>query len=291
MNLWKNIPLKPMLLEELDKPFNDKNYIYEIKFDGIRAIIYASPKSLTIYSRNGLNITHLYPELQIIKNLVTVKTIFDGEIVLFDNDRPSFKKLLQRNNMKSEIRIKRCAENNPVTFVCFDILFENKDLTNLTLLERKKILAKYSENEYFNKTFFIEEQGINLFNEIVKLELEGIVAKRKDSIYEIGERSNSWVKIKNIKDDEFFIGGYIINKNTLSLLLGEKKNNKLLYVGKVTVGQKYELSKKILKEQKQKKSPFMDYNEKNIIYVFPQIKIKVNYLEKTKNNHLRHPFI
>ncbi|MBO5095912.1 MAG: hypothetical protein J6B98_03475, partial [Bacilli bacterium] len=137
MSLWNMVPLKPMLLKEVNKPFNDKDYIFEIKFDGIRAIIYANKKSVKIYSRNGKDITHLYPELQTIKKVVTKNTIFDGEIVLFDNNVPSFEKLLRRNNVKSLSKIEYYQESNPVTYMCFDILYEGKDLTNLTLMERK----------------------------------------------------------------------------------------------------------------------------------------------------------
>ena len=85
---------------------------------------------------------------------------------------------------------------------------------------------KYEDTEVFNKTFFLEEKGINLYKEITKLNLEGIVAKKKNSLYHIGKRSDVWLKIKNIKEGEFVVGGYIINKNTISLLLGELKDVK-----------------------------------------------------------------
>ena len=102
MNLWKDRPLKPMLLKEVDKPFNDKDYIYEIKLDGIRGIVYVNKTTINIYSRNGKEITHLYPELENIKEIVSKNTIFDGEIVLFENNKPSFSKLLERNNTKNQ---------------------------------------------------------------------------------------------------------------------------------------------------------------------------------------------
>ena len=291
MSLWKNRPLKPMLLKEVDKPFNDKDYIYEIKFDGIRAIVYANKKTINIYSRNGKEITHLYPELENIKEIVSKNTIFDGEIVLFENNKPSFSKLLERNNTKKKNKIKSYQQNYPVNFMCFDILYEGKDLNELTLLERKKILSKYKDNDHFNKTFFIEEKGINLFKEIKKLNLEGIVAKKKDSIYEIGVRTYNWLKIKNIKQEEFYIGGYTINKNNLSLYLGELNNNKLNYVGKVALAKKYKLSQDILKSKKLKLSTFNSKIDEDIIYIKPNYKVNVSYLEKNNNGHLRHPNI
>lgn len=290
MSLWNNVPLKPMLLKEVNKPFNDKDYIFEIKFDGIRAIIYANKKSVKIYSRNGKDITHLYPELQSIKNLVNKNTIFDGEIVLFDNGFPSFEKLLKRNNVKNLSKIKYYQDNNPVTYMCFDIIHEGKDLINLTLMERKKVLNKYQENDCFNKTIYFEEHGINLFNEITKLNLEGIVAKKKNSLYEIGVRTYSWLKIKNIHEGEFYIGGYSVNKNNISLYLGEVKGQKLNYVGKVALSKKYKFSQNILETKKIKLSPFKNKIDEEVIYIKPDYKINVSYLEK-RNNKLRHPFI
>lgn len=291
MSLWNNKPLKPMLLKELDKPFNDKNYIFEIKFDGIRAIIYANKKSLKIYSRNGKDITHLYPELQSIKNIVTKNTIFDGEIVLFKNNVPNFKMLLERNNIKSNSKIKYYQNNAPVTFMGFDILYEGRDLINLPLLERKTILNKYKDTDYFSKTIYIEEKGINLFKEITKLNLEGIVAKKKDSLYEIGVRTFNWLKIKNIHKEEFYIGGYSINKKNLSLFLGILKDKKLIYVGKVALAKKYKLSQDILNSKKLKLSTFKDKIDEEVIFIKPKFKVRVHYLEKNENGHLRHPAV
>lgn len=291
MSLWNNMPLKPMLLKELDKPFNDKNYVFEIKFDGIRAIIYANKNSVKIYSRNEKDITHLYPELQSIKNIVNKNTIFDGEIVLFKNNVPSFKMLLERNNVKSKSKIKYYQNNTPVTFMCFDILYEGRELINLPLLKRKKFLSKYKDTDYFSKTIFIEEKGINLFKEITKLNLEGIIAKKKDSLYEIGVRTYSWLKIKNFQEEKFFIGGYKINKTNLSLYLGELKDNKLIYVGKVALAKKYKLAKEIMNSKNIKRTPFKESINEEINYIKPEYKIKIKYLEKTENNQLRQPVV
>ena len=289
MNIWKNRDWQPMLLKEIDEPFDSSNYIYEMKFDGIRAIVFATPNEVVIQSRNKQDLTYLFPELQDIKNLVKGKVIFDGEIVAFDKDKPSFNKLQQRNRLKNKSTIKSQSIDNPVVFVCFDILYQDEDLTNLTLIKRKKILDKYLDNDVFIKTKYINEEGINLFKKIKKLGLEGIVAKDKNSTYDINERSNNWIKIKNIKMEDFVIGGYTNNKNnTVSLILGEKRNNKLYYVGKVVMSKKKEIYEK-LKKFKNKKSVFADYNEQGIYYIDDNIICEIEYLERTKSNHLRHP--
>ena len=151
--MFEDKNLKPMLLKEVSKPFNDSKYIYELKFDGIRAIIYASKDEFVIKSRNGVDITQSYPELKSIQKIVRKKeVIFDGEIVILENKKPSFKKLQERSNLKNKDKIKDVALEMPVIFVAFDILFENKELINLPLDKRLKYLSKYEDTNYFIKS-------------------------------------------------------------------------------------------------------------------------------------------
>ncbi|MBQ9833893.1 MAG: hypothetical protein IJO33_01730 [Bacilli bacterium] len=291
MNLWNDRFWYPMLLKEVSKPFDDDNYLYEIKFDGTRAIIFASNNNVTIINRHGKDVTYLYPELQKIKEIVKRKTIFDGEIVLFKNNIPSFNDLQERAHLKDKVKIKNQSISNPVVFICFDILYDNKNLTDIPLIKRKEMLDKYRENDVFIKSFYKIKEGINLFKETTKLSLEGIVAKKVDSPYIINKRSDYWLKIKNLKEEEFFIGGYIVNKNNVSFLLGELRKNKFFYVGKVSMAKKYDFVNKVLSSKSVNLSPFINFNAGNVIYIKPNYKIKVKYLERTENNHLRQPFI
>lgn len=292
-DLWKNRNFSPMLLGEVFEPFNSDDYIFEVKFDGIRALIFASPNYVQIISRNKMDITHLYPELQSIKNIVKRNTIFDGEIVAMKDGVPSFSKLQERMHLKSKTKINGQINENPVVFVCFDILYDNKNLTHLLIEKRKKLLDKYKENDYFLKSKYIASAGIEMFNNIKKFNLEGIVAKKLGTPYEINSRSNSWLKIKNFQEEEFLIGGYVEMKGgySISLILGEYRENKFYYVGKVTLGKKKSLYKDIIKEKVIKKSPFQDYNIKDINYLKPKIICKVKFIERTNSNHLRQPFI
>ena len=292
MNLWQNKKWTPMLLKEVDKPFDDINYIYELKYDGIRATIFVDQEKVVIHNRHGIEITYLYPELQNIKNLVKENTIFDGEIICFDKNLPSFSKLQARAHLKDKSKILKEVENNPVVFICFDILYLNKNLINLPLIERKEILNKFKNNDYFIQTFYVKEHGKKLFREIKKKGLEGIVAKKIDSKYLINTRSDNWLKIKNFKHGEFIIGGYVEEKSPFvaSLILGEEKNNKLYYVGRVSIAKKSLLFKEIIR-MKKIKSPFIDYENININFVKPIKKCKVNYMERTKSGSLRQPFI
>lgn len=280
-----------MLLEEVSNPFDDDNYIYELKFDGIRTMILIDNGNITIKSRNGIILNDIYPELDSIKNMSKETCIFDGEIVLLEEGKPSFSKVMERFKLKDKIKISRMQNEYPVTFVCFDILYKNKDLTNLSLIERKRILSKFNDTDVFIKTKYIVQDGINYFNEIKKMNLEGIVAKRKDSKYYYGIRTKDWVKIKNYIEEEFFICGYDFNKNnTIGIILGEKRENKFYYVGKIIMGDKNKLFNKLIKIKKVNNF-LINYEKKESKYIYPKHKLVVNYIERTKDNMLREAFI
>lgn len=285
MNLWKNRNFTPMLLEEISKPFDNENYIYEPKFDGIRALIFVNNHEIKIQSRNNKDLTYLFPELNTIKNVTNSNVIFDGEIVLFEGSKPSFSKLLQRNRLKKTIKIKEASLNNPVTFIAFDIIYENKNLTNISLIKRKDILNKYPDNDVFIKIKYIKKEGIKLFKKIKTLNLEGIVAKNINSNYYINTRTNDFIKIKNYQRDSFFIIGYNEKENILTLILGNIKNNKIQYAGKVIINKRNNLYKKI-KGKKIIKKYIDEKIEGN--FIKPDLKCNIKYLEKTENGHLRH---
>ncbi len=290
MSLFKET-FKPMLLGEVNKPFDDSNYLYEMKFDGYRALIYASPQKINIISRNLVDITNLFPELLIIKDMVKTKVIFDGEIICTENGYPSFTKLQQRTHLKSSNKIKAQVKNNPATFICFDILYENNNLINYPLIKRKEILSKYQDNDYFVKTKYIVKKGIKYFSEIKKMDLEGIVAKKIDSKYLINERSDNWLKIKNLKHLKLFVGGYVNKENShvLSCYLGKYDHGLFTYYGKVFINKQQRIVKKILNAKKIT-TPFVNHANKDVSYILPKYQILVKYLEMTKSNHLRQPF-
>ena len=261
-----------MLLKEIEKPFNSKEYYFEVKFDGERALLFVSCNSVIIKTRNNIDVTFKYPELQSIKNIVTKPTVFDGEIVAFDDGRPSFSKLSERAHLQDISKIKNQSITNPITFICFDILYLNKNLIDLPLQERKTLLNKFPDTDVFIKNKYLLENGKELFQKVKKLNLEGIVAKKIDSPYLINERSNNWLKIKNLKREEFFIGGYQEKESNyvISLYLGEYIEKKLYFVGKVTLSKKNSLYQKVLHQEKQAASPFYDYRG-DFIFLKPNL--------------------
>ena len=191
-------------------------------------------------------------------------------------------------DIQNKDKIEIGSKNNPALFICFDILYYDKDITNEPLYKRKDKLSKINESDYLLKSKVFED-GEKLFKSIKRLDLEGIVCKDKFSTYQVNTRSNSWIKVKNYKVESFFIGGYTDGeKDRFSIYLGEKSNGKLRYVGKVFVSKKDKLYEK-LKNRKSVNNPFLEFKE-NINFVNPIQEVKVKYIERNNNNHLREAF-
>lgn len=290
MSLW-NKDIKPMLLGEVREVFDSKEYLYEVKYDGIRVLVFVSKDKVVIRSRYGIDITGLFPEMMVLCKMVKGNVIFDGEIIMLDNNKVSFSKLQKRIHLKNKKTIEFLSKTNPVIFICFDIIYEGKDLINLSLLERKDVLSNYKDNDVFIKSTYVIGDGTKLFNAIKKLDMEGIVAKKINSKYLVNERSDNWLKIKNYKSGNFIILGYINKEEShvISLVLGEYLNKKIVYVGKVILGKKRNLTDKILKMKKSK--AVVKIKDKDVIYIKPEIKCLIKYLERTENGLLRQPFV
>lgn len=290
MSLW-NKDIKPMLLGEVREVFDSKEYLYEVKYDGIRVLVFVSKDKVVIRSRYGIDITGLFPEMMVLCKMVKGNVIFDGEIIMLDNNKVSFSKLQKRIHLKNKKTIEFLSKTNPVIFICFDVIYEGKDLINLSLLERKDVLSNYKDNDVFIKSTYVIGDGTKLFNAIKKLDMEGIVAKKINSKYLVNERSDNWLKIKNYKSGNFIILGYINKEEShvISLVLGEHLNKKIVYVGKVILGKKRNLADKILKMKKSK--AVVKIKDKDVIYIKPEIKCLIKYLERTENGLLRQPFV
>ena len=190
---------KPMLALASEEAFTDKDWIFEIKWDGFRAIAYVE-EPFRLRSRNDKELGNNFPELVQLRQLAN-NVVVDGEIVVMQEGVPDFQTLLKRGQAVSAGEIKRQSERAPAVYVVFDILEKDGEiLTMLPLMERKAILEK-SVREGANVLLcdYIEEKGAAYFNLVLQKGLEGVVAKRKDSCYEEGMRTGSWLKIKELK--------------------------------------------------------------------------------------------
>lgn len=233
--------IKPMLIGREEEPFDDPGYIYELKWDGERCVAYLDPKSGTDL-RNKRNVKMLpkVPELAEIHKQIKIKCILDGELVILKNGKPDFFEIQKRSLTSNTFKIALASKKYPATFIAYDILYyEDHDVAGLPLIERKKLLQNVfkEESDRLAVSRYIEEKGVEFYRLAEAQELEGIVAKRKDSVYIQDKRTKDWCKIKYLKDEDFYICGYILKENNMiSLVLADYVNNVLVYKGHVTMG-------------------------------------------------------
>ncbi|MGD6934221.1 MAG: non-homologous end-joining DNA ligase [Candidatus Bathyarchaeia archaeon] len=233
---------KPMLAKPVEKPFSDKEWVFEIKWDGFRAVAYVE-EPFSLKSRNQKELKHNFPELAQLKHLAP-GLVLDGEIVVMKDGKPDFQTLLERGQAVSQREIERQMQRAPAVYIVFDVLEKDgKSLTNLPLMERKNVLKEsLTEGSNVLISDFIEENGEAYYRLVLEKGLEGVVAKRKDSLYEEGMRTGSWLKIKQLKTCDCIIFGYtegggVRGKTFGALLLGVyDKEGKPMYLGKVGTG-------------------------------------------------------
>ncbi|CUX54809.1 Putative DNA ligase-like protein/MT0965 [Clostridium sp. C105KSO15] len=255
MDIFESRNISPMLISEMVDPFDSPNFIYEIKWDGIRTLSFLDTKTDMRNKRNKLMVP-IFPELESLYKQVKTKCIIDHELLVLKNGIPDFYEVQKRALMSNSFKIKLAADKYPASVIAYDILYyKDKDITMLPLMERKKYLTDVViENNLISVSRFIENDGIKLYELVKEKGLEGIVAKRKDSLYWQGKRTKDWVKCKIMATDDCVICGFIPKENNMtSLVLGQYDDDVLVYKGHVTLG----VSLRILNEHKYKT---MDYS-------------------------------
>jgi len=283
--------IQPMLAGIAKNPFDDKDWLFEIKWDGYRAIAEIGKEKIQFYSRNGLDFSERFAAIYQALKKIRHEVILDGEIVLLnEKNLPDFQKLQYYENHL----------NYPVVYYVFDILELNgKNMEGLPLEERKKILKQLLKN---NQTIrycdHIDANGIAFLEKAKEQGLEGIIAKRKDSEYARGYRSKEWLKIKNIQSTEVVIAGYTEPKGGRahfgSLVLANKKGRSWQYRGHVGTGFSSALLaslKRKMKPLETKESPFETEVPLNgeVTWLKPKLVADIAYTEVTRDNIFRHP--
>lgn len=282
----------PMLATLVDEPFDNKDWLFEVKWDGYRTLASIKNKKADLISRNQNSFNELFPIIVSDLNGITDDIVLDGEIVIVDKKGKSQFQLMQN--------YQRTQEGN-ILFYVFDLLYLNgHDLTKVPLIERKKILKsiitqwdlpriRYSDH--------ILEQGISFFKEAKKQNLEGIMAKKIESFYYM-KRSRDWLKIKVHQQQEVVIGGFTQPKGSRkkfgSLLIGVYKKNKLHYAGHVGGGFTQKLLSDLydkLAPLFQENSPFVEKIRPNspVTWVKPLLVAEVSFTEWTSEGSMRHP--
>jgi len=241
--------LKPMLATPGTLPDDGDHWAFEIKWDGVRAILFVEGGRVRALSRNELDVSTAFPELADIGAFLGMTTcVLDGEIVaLGENGRPSFGRLQHRMHVTNPREARRRAMADPATFVAFDVLYlHGRSLLSATYDERRDLLdSLHLSGETFTTTeSFRDVSGRDVLAATVKNGLEGVVAKRRDSFYRPGRRSPEWIKVKSFRTQEVVVGGWTPGQGNRrdvfgSLLLGVPdpgQGGALAYVGKVGTG-------------------------------------------------------
>ncbi|RYY71614.1 MAG: DNA ligase D [Chitinophagaceae bacterium] len=272
--------------------FDDKDWLYEIKWDGYRAIAECSGKTVELYSRNGLSFKEKYPDITTGLGKIKHRAVLDGEIVFLDKTgNPSFQKLQQYED----------KPEGKLLYYVFDLLFlDKKDLRHLALTDRKQLLKKLLtgiKEPAIQYNDHVLQNGQAFYAEAIKKNLEGVIAKKADGQYATGMRSKEWLKIKNRTSMEAVIAGYTAPQNSRkhfgSLVLGEYVGKELRYLGHTGTG----FDDKSLKELWQKmqplittKSPFKTKVRVNtaVTWLRPKLLAEIVYAELTEEGILRH---
>jgi bifunctional non-homologous end joining protein LigD len=288
---------KPMLARLASQPFSSEAWIFEIKWDGFRAIAYVK-EQLSLKSRNGKELKYNFPELEELRQL-THNVVLDGEIVVMKEGKPDFQALLERGQATLPVEIELQSKRSPVVYVVFDILEKDTvTLVDLPLTERKEILKdSVKEGKHVLLSDFVEEKGEAYYRIALEKGLEGIMAKKKGSPYEPGVRSGNWLKIKKLRSCDCVIFGYTAGSGARAvtfgaLLLGLYADEKPVYVGKVGIGFSQQKLKTLSERFVQLKTDLAPFNVDildEITWLKPELVCEVGYQVITRDVRLRMP--
>lgn len=291
MDIFDEKNIAPMLIAENKAPFDDPQWIYELKWDGIRCIVYLDKTGVVLKNKRNKDVTGTYPELGQIHKQIKKRCILDGEIFVMNKGKPDFFEVQRRSLMSNPFKIRLAADKLPVCFVAFDILYlDGAQLTGKPLLERKALLQKnVKESDRIAVSRYIDEKGSDLYKAAEAQGLEGVVAKRKDGKYFFGKRTKDWIKIKALIDEDFIICGYYFKeKGYVSIILGAYEKNRIAYQSHVVMGiSRHDFIIISSTKRTGKYSGFPDFED--AVWLEPSLVCTVRYMERTPGGGLRQP--
>jgi bifunctional non-homologous end joining protein LigD len=286
-----------MLAKETRQPFDDKDWIFEIKWDGYRAIAEVNKTEVKLYSRNGNLFNAKYPEVVDALAQLDVEAVFDGEIVVMDEQgNPNFQLLQHYSEQRS----------HPLYYYVFDLLkLNSQSVMELPLVKRKELLRTLiqlrtliKKNNIIKYSDHVEEKGKEMFALMMERNMEGVMAKKADSPYLPGQRSANWLKVKHRKTIDAIICGFTEpegeRKYFGALILGLMQGNTIKYIGHTGTGFDSSLLKSLygqLKPLAMSQSPFDETVKTNapVTWVKPALVCEVEFTEKTRDGMLRNP--
>lgn len=299
MTDWLDKKVTPMLASS-GRPFDSSNHLYEIKWDGIRVLAFFGKGRIRLQTRRLLDTTHRYPEIVRALRELPGEGILDGEVVVFDGDKPSFERALKRELVSDPTRIAQRARDIPAYYVAFDLLYlDGCVLMEEPLSERKRLLSKLlteSPPKPIIESDYILERGTAYYQEAAERGLEGIVAKTLDGRYLSGKRTRDWIKIKVRRTIDCVVLGTVLEKGTgrvKSLVLGAHQDGDLVWIGNVGSG----LDEKTLQALKQELGPLESAPPDglkvvapgDVRWLKPVLVARVEYAETTREGRLRAP--
>jgi bifunctional non-homologous end joining protein LigD len=283
----------------------DKQWAYEMKWDGVRAICVVDGGRITLWSRNDRDVTVSYPELRDLgAQLGTTQAVLDGEIVILDeHKRSSFARLQRRMHVANAAEARRLADQDPVVYLIFDLLhLDGRSLVELGYQDRREILDGLAlGGAHWQTPPALRRGGAAAVRVSQQQGQEGVIAKRRSSRYRPGRRSPDWVKIKNIRTQEVVVGGWRAGQGRRagtvgSLLLGLPDAEGLAYIGNVGTGFTEEILADLLgrlQRSARKTSPFAaalpTAVARDARWVTPRLVGEVTFTEWTGDGRLRHP--
>ena len=291
--------ITPMLSKITESLPAAKDFIFEIKLDGQRTIAEINRKELLLYTRNSQKVTEKYPELQVLTKCSGGKAaILDGEIVALQKGIPSFELLQQRMNLRDMRAVRRAVEEVPVFYYVFDILeYAGKSLLKTPLLQRKKILNEVVAPcdvvkilPYFESPDFVLQKAQDFG-------YEGVIAKKSNSFYYPGQRTDLWLKFKFQKTESFVIGGWVEGGRSFhfgSILIGKYDGKTLIHCGRAGTGfdeSRIRLLMGKFKKLASTKSPFLHVprTTERLHWLKPKLVADVKFKEWTKARIVRAP--
>jgi DNA ligase D-like protein (predicted ligase) len=284
------------MLARVGRPFDAEDHLFEVKWDGFRALAFVADGRYRLLSRRRTDFTQSYPELGFLADLAP-GTVLDGELVLLVDGKPDFESMLRRQQVRGDLAVQRAAASDPVTYIVFDLLYEDgTPIVDRPLVERRERLRALVERVGHPRIVLSEGVvggGKAFFEQVRRLGLEGMVAKDLNSRYEPGQRSGAWTKVKDPKLILCAVLGWLADDrgDVQSLVIATNESEGLRPVGKVGAGLTEAMRDRLrgLLSERETDGPLVPCAERGARWVEPGIYCKVRFLERTGSGTLRAP--
>ncbi|MBI3468231.1 MAG: DNA ligase [Planctomycetes bacterium] len=295
MRAKKHLPaFIPPMLAKAGEPFDSPDYLFEVKWDGTRALAYVDRDGLRLLNRRGVDLVDRYPDLIFLRDL-PAGTVLDGEIVVLDGGKPDFGLLQARAHTRAG-RVEALARTTPATYIVFDQLYHGyKSLMARPLWRRRTRLCKTVAAcgpARLVLSEAVEGHGKAFFGEVCRQGLEGVMAKRLDGRYLPGKRTEGWIKIKRRLSIHCAVIGFVPSgkDDFRSLIIAAEEQGRLHCVGKVGTGFDEAMRRRLnaLLWRRLRSKPIVPCPLRGK-WVEPGIYCIVGYLERTKHGELRAP--